>query len=180
MIQTRIRPKLRILILSLFVIFLASCDLSSKWLAKSHLHHAPPIQLVKNYLELHYTENTAIAFSMLQSVDTGIRQWLIYGLSSIAMIFLISLIWKFRKGTLFPLIALMFILSGAIGNISERIMRGYVIDFIHLHYFNKWSWPVFNVADILITIGAILLGIFMLKNDEDESPELGIIEEEKL
>jgi signal peptidase II len=154
--------------------------LSTKWLAKSHLHHSRPIQVIENFFELRYTENTAIAFSMLQSIEAGMRQWIIFSLSSVALLFLIYLIWKFRKGTLFPLIALMFILSGAIGNITERIIRGYVIDFIHLHYFDKWSWPVFNIADILITIGAILLGIFMLKYNEEEFEGQEIIDEGKI
>ncbi|OQX88697.1 signal peptidase II [candidate division KSB1 bacterium 4484_87] len=179
MIQIVVRRKLRIFILAVLVLACSSCDLATKWLAKSFLHHAAPIQIIKNYIELRYTENTAIAFSMLQSIDDGLRLWIIYSLSSVAMGFLIYLIWKFRKGTFLPLIALMLILSGAIGNISERIMRGYVIDFIHLHYFDKFSWPVFNVADILITIGAVLLGLFMLKYN-DETSESEIFEEEQI
>ena len=165
--------------LSLMVLFCTGCDLGTKWLAKVHLHHAPPIQIVNNYLELRYTENTAIAFSMLQSVESNLRQWIIFSLSFIAMVFLLYLIWKFRGGTLLPLTALMLILSGAIGNIAERVVRGYVIDFIHLHYFDKWSWPVFNVADILITIGAILLGIFMIKYNEEENSQEIVEEDQK-
>ena len=54
-----------------------------------------------------------------------------------------------------------------------------MIDFIHLHYFDKWSWPVFNVADILITIGAILLGIFMIKYNEEENSQEIVEEDQK-
>jgi len=57
----------------------------------------------------------------------------------------------------------MLILSGALGNLSERIMRGYVIDFIHLHYYDRFSWPIFNVADILITFGGILLALLIFR-----------------
>lgn len=67
------------------------------------------------------------------------------------------------------LVALMLILSGAIGNLSERIFRGYVIDFIHLHYYDRFSWPIFNVADILITCGGILLAILMLRKKPERA-----------
>jgi len=154
-------------ILSILVILCASFDLSTKWLAKQYLHQAQPIQIVENYLELRYTENTAIAFSMLHSVEPGLRKWIIYTLSSIAIVFLLVIIWKIRRQSFLGMVSLMFILSGAIGNISERIVRGYVIDFIHLHYYDKFSWPVFNVADILITCGAILLGLLMLKKSSE-------------
>jgi len=159
---------IRIILLTLLVIFCTSCDLSTKWLAKKHLQRSQPIQIVTNYLELRYTENSAIAFSLLQSIKPAMRKWLIYSLSIIAIVLLSILIWTVRKDSIFWLISLLLILSGAIGNLSERLARGYVIDFIHLHYHDKFSWPVFNVADILITCGAALLGILMLKNRRSE------------
>ena len=159
---------LKILLLALLVITCTGCDLTTKWIAQNHLKHSAPINIVNNYLELRYTENTAIAFSMLSSIEPNIRQWIIYSLSLIAITFLCVLIWKVRNDSMFWLFSLMLVLSGAIGNLSERLMRGYVIDFIHLHYYDKWSWPIFNVADILITCGAILLGILMLKASPEE------------
>jgi signal peptidase II len=159
---------LKILLLALLVIFCTSCDLTTKWIAQNQLKHSAPVSVVNNYLELRYTENTAIAFSMLSSIEPDIRQWIIYSLSLVAITFLCVLIWKVRNDSMFWLFSLMLVLSGAIGNLSERLMRGYVIDFIHLHYYDKWSWPIFNVADILITCGAILLGILMLKASPEE------------
>jgi signal peptidase II len=50
------------------------------------------------------------------------------------------------------------VVGGAIGNVADRLLRGYVVDFIHLH-----RWPVFNVADIAVTVGAILLGVAMTR-----------------
>lgn len=166
------RKKIKILILSILVIFCTSCDLSTKWLAKKHLYYAQPINIVTNYLELRYTENTAIAFSMLHSIDSDIRKWIIYSLSLVAVIFLGILTWKVRHDSFMWLVSLMLIFSGAIGNLSERIARGYVIDFIHLHYYDRWSWPIFNVADILITCGAILLGILMFRKQPEGQPNI--------
>ena len=161
--------RIRVFILTLFVLLCTSCDLSTKWLAKTHLQHSPPITIISNFAEFHYTENDAIAFSMLQSIQPNIRKWIIYSLSSIALVFLSMLIWQVRNDSVWWLLALMLVLSGALGNLFERIARGYVVDFIHLHYYNSWSWPVFNMADIFITCGAILLGILMIRKSPDQA-----------
>ena len=155
----------KILLLLSIVIVFTSCDLATKWLAARHLKWSPPKTIINHIAEFRYTENEAIAFSMLGSVHPGTRKWIIYSLSGVALIFLILLIWQVRKDSIWWLIALMLILSGAIGNLSERIMRGYVIDFIHLHYYYRFSWPIFNVADILITCGGIFLAILMLRKN---------------
>ena len=161
------KHNLKILILLSIILLCTSCDLSTKWLAKQHLEHARPITIIQNIFEFRYTENEAIAFSMLLSVDPKLRKWLIYSLSLIALTFLSILTWQVRNDSLWWLVSLMLIFSGAIGNLLERLARGYVIDFIYFHYYDRWSWPIFNVADILITCGAILLGILMLR----KSPE---------
>ncbi len=159
---------LKITILTLIVLLCTSCDLTTKWMAKRHLQSSAPIQIINNYFELHYTENTAIAFSMLRSVEAGFRKWIIYSLTLFATLFLSILIWKSRNYPFCWLLSLMLILSGALGNIGERMFRGYVVDFIHVHYQHKWSWPVFNIADVLITCGAIFLAILTLfKNPEE-------------
>lgn len=163
----------KILTLLLIVIICTSCDLVTKLLAARYLQWSAPVTIVNNLVELRYTENEAIAFSMLHSVHAGTRKWIIYSLSGVALAFLILLIWQVRKDSMWWLVALMLILSGALGNLSERIFRGYVIDFIHLHYRNSFSWPIFNVADIFITCGGIFLAILMLrKNPKGDGHEL--------
>ncbi len=161
--------RIKIFVLLTIVIFCTSCDLATKWLAAKHLDWSNPVTIINNFVELRYTENEAIAFSMLHSVNPDTRKWIIYSLSSFALIFLILLIWQVRKDSMWGLIALMLILSGALGNLIERIIRGYVIDFIHLHYYDRFSWPIFNVADILITCGGILIAILMLRSDPKRS-----------
>lgn len=163
------RRQLKIILLLALVALCTSCDLSTKWLASRHLQYSLPIPIIDNWLELRYTENEAIAFSLFHSVPSGIRSWIIYGLSTMAFIFLIFLIWESRRNSFWWLLALMLILAGALGNLSERILRGYVIDFIHFHYYDRFSWPVFNVADILISTGGILLAILMLRKSVRQS-----------
>ncbi|MFZ5516528.1 MAG: signal peptidase II [Candidatus Zhuqueibacterota bacterium] len=162
---------IKILLLLAILIFCTSCDLSTKWLAKQRLEYARPVTIIENFVELRYTENEAIAFSMLHSLESGLRKWLIYSLSLVAMIFLTVLTWQVRHQSLWWLVSLTLIFSGALGNLLERLARGYVIDFIHLHYYDRFSWPVFNAADIFITCGAILLGILTFR----QSPESTLI-----
>lgn len=152
----------KIILLLLILIVSMSCDLTTKWLAKRHLEYISPIQIVPNFIELRYTENDAIAFSMLKSIPLPYRNIIIYTTSLIAFIILGIITYQSRKESILWLSALVLILAGAIGNILDRVLNGYVVDFIHLHYADKFSWPIFNVADITITVGAFILAILML------------------
>ena len=165
----------KIVILLLILAVCAGCDLSTKHLAKQHLKYAPAKTIIENYVELRYTENDAIAFSMLKSIDLPLRNVIIYITSLIAFIILGVITWQSRRESLLWQAALMFILAGAVGNLLDRILNGYVVDFIHVHYADKFSWPIFNVADITITLGAITLAILMLRKSSAEEMAEGQI-----
>jgi len=163
------KRRTKIVLLLAFLGCCTSCDLSTKWLAKQRLEHARPITIIENFVELRYTENEAIAFSMLLSLESGVRKWLIYSLSLVAMTFLVVLTWQVRHQSIWWLVSLTLIFSGALGNLLERLARGYVVDFIHLHYYDRFSWPVFNAADIFITCGAIVLGILSFRQPPEST-----------
>ena len=164
--------QLKISILIFVVVFCSSCDLTTKWLASEHLRYAPAKQIIPNILELRYVENDAIAFSMLKSIKLPVRSIIIYTSSILAFIVLGIITWQYRNESFIWICSLMLILSGAIGNLVDRIMNGYVVDFIHVHYGTKFSWPIFNVADIVITVGAIVLAILMLRKSSIESKQV--------
>jgi signal peptidase II len=92
-----------------------------------------------------------------RSIDQNIswQRWFFTGLGIVAALAMIWLIRKNSQQTLFSL-ALSLVLSGAIGNVIDRIAYGAVVDFIDVYYGN-WHWPAFNIADSAITIGVILL-----------------------
>ncbi len=164
--------KLKMVLLLIILSLVASCDLSTKWLAKQHLQYAPAVEIVPDYVHLRYTENDAIAFSMLKSISLPLRNIIIYSTSFFAFIVLGIITYQSRKESFIWLSALMLILAGAIGNLADRILNGHVVDFIHLHYEYKYHWPIFNVADITITLGAIILAILLLKKSHNEKKEL--------
>jgi signal peptidase II len=109
---------------------------------------------VTSFLNWTLVYNPGAAFSFLAQAG-GWQRWFFTGIGLIAAVVMIWLIRKNSSQTLFCL-ALSLILSGAIGNVIDRILYGAVVDFVDLHYAG-WHWPAFNIADSAITIGVILL-----------------------
>jgi len=105
-------------------------------------------------------EWSGLTFSLNTVVNTGIACGLLPGwptlLLALRLIIIAALFfWLFRRPTQ-SVLPLWLIAAGAIGNVVDMIQYGYVIDFLHFRFFG-WSFPIFNLADSLITIGAILL-----------------------
>ena len=98
--------------------------------------------------------NHGAAFSMLATAG-GWQRWFFVGLGAVATIFITWMLRRHGQQTLFAS-ALTLILGGAIGNVVDRLLHGYVVDFIQVHW-GGWYFPSFNVADCAITLGAILL-----------------------
>lgn len=116
------------------------------------------------FFNMTYVHNYGAAFSILY--DAG--GWQRYFLSALAIIVSGVIVWWLRQSTkeqvLLP-VAFSFILGGALGNVLDRILHGYVIDFLDFYY-GSYHWPAFNVADSAIFIGAGLLIIDMFINKE--------------
>ena len=128
-------------------------DRLSKVWALLYLAAQGPVVLGK-YFWLNYVENTGAAFGMFQNGN---------GLLVIVMLLIIGYViysWKdLCKYGLCAQWAAVLILTGALGNLYDRLMLGFVVDFI------DWRvWPVFNVADACITVGAVLLGICLVRH----------------
>mgnify|MGYP006087879501 FL=1 len=119
---------------------------------------------ITSFFSLTHVHNYGAAFSFLADED-GWQQYFLVSISVIASIAII--LWMSKTSTKQPykLIALSLILSGAIGNLIDRAVFGFVIDFINLHY-QDFYWPVFNVADTAITLGVILLLLVDFKQDK--------------
>jgi signal peptidase II len=130
------------------------CDHTTKHLAVTHLAERGPVDLLPKVLELRYVTNTDMAFSVLEKVlDASARFYVVLALQTIATVAVSA--WMFsrwRMGHWLERSAGALVLGGALGNLSDRALRGHVIDFIHVSY-----WPVFNVADIAVCVGVGLL-----------------------
>ena len=99
--------------------------------------------------------NTGAAFSFLAGAS-GWQRWLFTGIAVAATILILWLLRSHSHQKLFAF-ALACILGGAVGNVVDRVLHGYVVDFLQFHWGSRWYFPAFNVADAGITIGAACL-----------------------
>ncbi len=107
-------------------------------------------------LDLVRFHNTGAAFSFLANAG-GWQHWLFTGIAIAVSVGIIWYQWILpAKGCRTLAMGLALILGGAIGNVIDRLVQGYVVDFI-LIYYGAWSWPAFNVADSAITVGVVLI-----------------------
>jgi len=109
---------------------------------------------VTSFFNIVRWHNTGAAFSFL-SEAAGWQRWFFVGLGLAATVFIVWMLLRHGGQRLFS-IALALILGGALGNVIDRLLHGYVIDFIQVHYETAY-FPAFNVADSAITVGAVLL-----------------------
>jgi signal peptidase II len=126
-------------------------DRVTKVLAEVHLADRRPIELIPGILQLNFTENPGGAFSLFTDA-----QWLFFGAT--VVISAVIVVASFRVTETLPSVGLGLVLGGALGNLTDRLVRGEglfdgtVVDFIDLHV-----WPVFNLADSAIVVGAGLM-----------------------
>lgn len=127
-------------------------------------------EIIDGLFNLTYVHNYGAAFSFLSS-SGGWQRWFFTLIA--VVISVVLLIWLRRNPVSFWRQNLSFslILAGAIGNVTDRLLYGYVIDFLDVHY-QGWHWPAFNVADMAITFGAglmLLEAFFDNRRDEQEN-----------
>jgi signal peptidase II len=123
--------------------------------------------LIPGFFDLVHTRNTGMAFSMLNDAGPLVSEWLLPGLSGAAVIFILGLLWRTELSDKRLLVGLTLVLAGAAGNLYDRAVYGFVVDFLDV-YVGVWHWPAFNVADACITAGAgVLLLDAVWKSDTE-------------
>jgi signal peptidase II len=135
------------------VIALAGCDGATKHVAKAELERAPPQAVIGDFLRLDYVENRDTGFGLLRWLEPETRLPIILALQSLGAIGLMICLLRRRAFDVYAA-GFALALAGALGNLGDRVLRGYVVDFIRVPH-----WPVFNLADIWITIG---IGLILL------------------
>jgi signal peptidase II len=153
--------------LALIVVLL---DRWSKRLVSAHIALYSNIQIIPGFFRLTHTENTGAAFSLFADSPSHWKTTLLIAFSLAAMIVVSALLWKQIRATSVTGIALSLILGGAVGNLWDRLARGRVVDFL-LFYVKQYQWPVFNLADSAIVVGASLLVLEILLTKPHPSNE---------
>ena len=137
------------------LLLLVGLDQWTKYLAILHLKGQDNIVWWENVFELEYRENTGAAFSIMQG-----QSWFLIGFTSIALLLVAIFLFRSKLGKIsWVRVTGSLILAGGIGNLIDRIFRGFVVDFL---YFSLIDFPVFNVADCCVVIGAVLLMVYVL------------------
>ena len=134
-------------------IALAGIDQLLKYLVVTYVKPAGTVNVLGDVVKLTYVENRGVAFGMFQGM-----QWLFIALTSVLLIAIMIYMFKKRPDSKFFYITVALIIGGGIGNLIDRIFLNYVVDFISLSFFP----PVCNFADYCITVGVILLAIYLL------------------
>lgn len=115
---------------------------------------------IDGLFDFYYIRNEGAGWGILQG-----RMWFFYIVTFVIIVYLIYLIYKHRQGSLFLKCTYGLLLGGAIGNFIDRIINGYVIDMFRLTFMN---FPIFNVADMALSIGVVLLIIQVLMTEDTE------------
>lgn len=153
-----IEGKKKYLLISLSIIF---ADQISKYFIKSSLNPFKSIDVIDGFFRLIYTENAGAVWGLLSHKRGTIIPTLISVFAIGALVFISYQFLKIRKASPWEFLSLSFIIGGALGNIIDRIFQGYVVDFFYF-YVKDFSWPAFNVADMFISIGLVILTVLII------------------
>ena len=145
---------------------LVGLDQLTKYLTVANLKGADPLVLIDGVFEFTYLENRGAAFGMMQ----GARWWFVV-FTSLVMVALLAvlLFGRYRRYQLFN-VGLTLIIGGGIGNLIDRVANGFVVDMLHFEIAAiGFDFPVFNVADCYVVIGAILTLFFFFFIYDDKN-----------
>ncbi len=155
-------PFIRIAAGILILIGLIGFDQWTKHLAVAALKGQPAKVMIRNVLELQYLENRGMAFGLLQN-----KQWFFWILTAVFLIIAFYALSRipYKKRYLPLIFTILVLVAGGVGNLIDRIANQYVVDFI---YFRIINFPIFNVADIYVTLSVIALLILILFKYKDK------------
>jgi signal peptidase II len=155
-------------------------DLGTKWWAESRLHtvRAWPetrVDVIKDHVGFMFRKNDGGAWGLLSTEPASIRRPFFLGISVVAIIFIVSLYRKLTPRQWALKWGLPLVLGGALGNLVNRIQYNYVVDFVDVSA--RWDglehhWPTFNVADIAIVVGVLLMAVDMFTPTRSDKPLL--------
>ena len=143
-----------------FLVLIASIvflDQISKFLVIIYLKNVGSVSVIPGVLRFTYVENDGAAFGMLDD-----HRWVFMVLSTVAIVGLLIYLWKKPPESMLCKISLAFLVGGGIGNMIDRCLYGYVVDFIDFCAFPKIWYFVFNIADSFVCIGAAILMAYLV------------------
>ncbi len=141
-------------------------DQITKWVANTSMSLYQTIEVMP-YFNFTLAYNHGAAFSFLADAG-GWQRWFFTGLAAVFSVVIFVWIMRLKSSAKLEAISLSLILGGAVGNLIDRVLFGYVIDFLDVYY-QGYHWPAFNIADSAICIGAVLLILDSFKHKPEEA-----------
>lgn len=148
------------IIIGVFVLLL---DIMTKLWAAGELKEIGSLSLIDGVFNLTYVENSGVAFGMLRD-----RRIIFVTLSVVILIILGVYFYRSKNKSVWLKLGTALIFSGSVGNMIERVSKGYVVDFLD---FCLIGFPVFNIADIAVCVGAAALAVHFLLCADNDEPE---------
>jgi signal peptidase II len=139
-------------------------DQWTKYLAVEHLTYRERVPVVPGFWDWNLTHNTGAAFSFLANAG-GWQHGFFIGLALVISALLAFWLLRTPRNDWRTAVPFALIVAGACGNVIDRVRFGYVVDFIHW-YWRQYDWPVFNVADSCIVVGALLMVVVGLRKPQ--------------
>jgi signal peptidase II len=158
----------------LIALLVIALDRTTKWTISHTLSLHDGIQVVPGFFRIIHTENPGAAFGIFADSPSPWKVGLLILFSVIALVIVSALLWKNSHTLSTTGVGLALILGGAIGNLWDRLVNRYVVDFL-LFYIGRYQWPAFNVADSAIVVGAGLLvfEILFTKSPTQKTAKIG-------
>ena len=149
--------------------FLVTIDQLIKVYVHTHFHLGESISVIQNYFNLTYVRNFGAAFGFLAESHPSFREMFFLAMPPVALLIILAILRGVKEDDTKQIVALSSIFGGALGNYIDRLRFRYVIDFLDFHFYNHWSWPAFNIADMAIVGGVGLLMLLMYFDKKNET-----------
>ncbi len=156
------------ILLGSVIIGVALDQLTKVWIMETY-RLGETLSVISGFFNITYVRNTGAAFSFLAHADPAFRIPFFLALPSLALVAIGYVFRKTPETDRWLIWGLSLTVSGAIGNLIDRIIFGSVTDFLHFHWLGRYHFPMFNIADIAIFFGVVMLMIDLWKKDRKES-----------
>jgi signal peptidase II len=160
------QPKFRVALTAFLVVF--ATDLATKIAISANIAYADRVPVIDGFFYLTHVRNSGAAFGLFADAPQAVRLPFFISVALIAVGIIISFYRKLSPGDRLAALALGLILGGALGNLSDRIFRQEVVDFLHFRLWRGYAWPDFNVADSAIVVGVGLLVLELLASEGEQ------------
>ncbi len=131
-----------------------------------------PVEVIPGFFQLTLVHNTGMAFGLLGGIAFPGKAWLLTAVSAGLLVAIVWFAWRAGPLSMMTVVGIAAMLSGAVGNILDRVLYGYVVDFLDV-YVGSAHWPAFNIADAMICTGVGLLVLESVRDLRRESAGTG-------